>query len=74
MEGELSEEKPWFSGSKIGLADFNMIFGVGYVIAQKYIDLDKYPKISKWHETICNRPAYIKAMEKGGTYELAEWK
>jgi glutathione S-transferase len=74
IEGKLSEEKPWFAGAKIGLSDFNMIFGIGFVIEHKYIDLGKYPKIGKWHETICNRPAYKKAMEKGGAYELAEFK
>jgi glutathione S-transferase len=74
IEGQLSEDKPWFAGDKIGLSDFNALFGIGFVIQHKYLDVEKYPKIGKWHETMCNRSAFIKAMEKGGAYDLAAWK
>jgi glutathione S-transferase len=70
MEDQLSDNKTWFAGNKIGLADFNMLFGVGYVIAHKFLDTNKYSKIAKWHDTITGRPAYKRAMEKGRAYDL----
>ena len=71
LEDALSEERPWFSGKKIGLADFNMIFPMDGAIGRGYIQLEKYPKLAKWHDTVINRPAYKRALEKGGTYDLA---
>ena len=71
LEDALSEERPWFSGKKLGLADFNMIFPMDEAIGRGYIQLEKYPKLTKWHDTVINRPAYKRALEKGGLYDLA---
>jgi glutathione S-transferase len=71
LEDALSEERPWFSGKKLGLADFNMIFPMDEAIGRGYIQLEKYPKLAKWHDTVINRPAYKRALEKGGPYDLA---
>ena len=71
LEDALSEERPWFSGKKVGLADFNMIFPMDMAVARGYIQLHKYPKLAKWHDTVINRAAYKRALEKGGVYELA---
>ncbi|OBT63024.1 hypothetical protein VE03_08165 [Pseudogymnoascus sp. 23342-1-I1] len=71
LEDALSEEKPWFSGKKIGLADFNMIFPMDMVVDREYIELEKYPKLGKWHNTVLNRPAYKRALVVGETYDCA---
>ena len=71
LEDALSEERPWLSGKKIGLADFNMIFPMDVAVGRGYIQLNKYPKLAKWHDTVIDRPAYRRALEKGGIYDLA---
>ncbi|RFU28733.1 hypothetical protein B7463_g7611, partial [Scytalidium lignicola] len=71
MENSLSEELPWFSGKKIGLADFNMSFGMDMAVQRGYFEPKKYPKVAKWYATILDRPAYKRALEKGGAYDLA---
>ena len=73
LEDALSEERPWFSGKKLGLADFNMIFPMGMAVGRGYIQLNKYPKLARWHNTVINRPAYKRALEKGGPYDLASF-
>lgn len=73
LEDALSEERPWFSGKKVGLADFNMIFPMDGAIARGYIQLNKYPKLAKWHDSVINRPAYKRALEIGGPYDLAKF-
>lgn len=69
MEDALSEERPWFAGEKIGLADFNMSFPMDMAVHRKYIDLKEYPKLGKWYETVTSRPAYKRALEKGGPHD-----
>lgn len=71
MEETLSEERPWFSGKKIGLADFNMIWGMDLSEHRKYIDEAKYPRCQAWYQRITGRAAYKRACEKGGMYNLA---
>lgn len=71
LEDALSEEKPWFSGKNIGLADFNIIFPMDMAVDRGYIQLEKYPKLAKWHNTVRNRPAYKRALEAGEVYDCA---
>lgn len=71
LEDALSEEKPWFSGEKIGLADFNMIFPMDMAVDRGYIQLENYPKLAKWHKTVLSRPAYKRAIESGEVYDCA---
>jgi glutathione S-transferase len=71
LEDVLSEGQPWFLGKKLGLADFNMIFPMVEAIGRGYTQLEKYPKLAKWHDTLINRSAYKRALEKGGPYDLA---
>jgi glutathione S-transferase len=74
MEDSLSEERPWFSGKKMGLADINMTWGMSKAWQRNYLDKVKYPKLAKWYETITQRSAYMKALEKGGSYNLMTFK
>lgn len=71
MEKALSEEKPWFAGQKIGLADFLISFSMDISEQRKYFDAEKYPKLQDWMERVHKRPAYQRALEKGGSYDLA---
>ena len=71
LEDALSEERPWSSGKKLGLADLTMIFPMDRATGGGCIQLEKYPKLAKWHDTVINRPAYKRALEKGGPYDLA---
>jgi glutathione S-transferase len=71
LENALSDDRPWFSGKKLGLADFNMIFPMDEAIGTDVIEFEKYPKLAKWHATVINRPAYKRALEKGGVYDLS---
>ncbi|OBT83461.1 hypothetical protein VE02_07414 [Pseudogymnoascus sp. 03VT05] len=52
MEDALSEEKPWFSGKNIGLADFNTIFAMDMAVKRGYVQLEKYPKLAEWYNTV----------------------
>ncbi|KAF3926116.1 hypothetical protein ABW21_db0204153 [Orbilia brochopaga] len=70
MEDSLSDEKPWFSGPAMGLADFCMIFPIDICVARGYFDAKKYPKIAKWHETVLALPTYKAAVGKTGSYNL----
>lgn len=73
LEDGLSEERPWFAGKKIGLADFNMSFGIDIARQRGYFVPDKYPKVAKWHDAITSRPAKKRALEKGGPYDLVNF-
>ncbi|KAK5103472.1 hypothetical protein LTS08_002887 [Lithohypha guttulata] len=70
MEDALSEEKPWFTGRRHGLADFNMIFGMDMAAQRGYFDGSKYPKVQSWLDRIHELPAYQRALKKGGVYNL----
>jgi glutathione S-transferase len=70
MENALSEELPWFSGPKMGFADLNMSFAMDMAVQRGYFERKKYPKVAKWYASITERPAYKRALEKGGAYDL----
>lgn len=73
MEDALSDEKPWFSGPKIGLADFNMSWQMDLGGQRGYLDQKKFPKVAAWVERIHARPAYKKALERGSPYDLVNF-
>lgn len=73
MEDELNEERKWFAGSKIGLADFNMEFAMSAAVQRDYFEGEKYPKLKDWYRRISEREAYKNAREKGGKYDLVKF-
>jgi glutathione S-transferase len=73
MEDALSDDKPWFSGPKIGLADFNMSWHMDLALQKGYLDQKKFPKVAAWVERIHARPAYKKALERGSPYDLVNF-
>ncbi|KAF3922325.1 hypothetical protein ABW20_dc0110364 [Dactylellina cionopaga] len=70
MEDSLSEEKPWFSGPKLGLADFLTIFPMDVCVQRGYFDATKYPNIAKWHNNVLQLQTYQTAIKKMGSYNF----
>jgi glutathione S-transferase len=60
--------RDWLMGSEITAADIQMSF-VGEV-ARAMGQMDKYPNIKGWVERFQARPAYERALERGGAYNL----
>jgi glutathione S-transferase len=73
MEDALSEERPWFAGEKIGLADFNISWGMDLAFQRGFFNPTGFPKLMAWHMTIRDRPAYQRALKEGGTYDLVNF-
>lgn len=74
MERALSDEKPWFSGKNLGLADFNMSWPMDSAVQRGLLDEKKYPKVADWVERVHARPAYQSARKKGEPYDLVRYE
>jgi glutathione S-transferase len=68
MEGELAKST-WFAGEEFTAADIQMSFVLEASAARGGLDRTR-PKLMAWLERIHARPAYQRALEKGGPYEL----
>ena len=68
MEAELSA-RPWFAGRDFSAADVQMSFPLEAAAARGGLD-PRYPKLQDWLGRIHARPAYQRALERGGPYEL----
>lgn len=68
MEAELST-RPWFAGDDFSAADVQMSFPVEAAAARIGLD-ERYPKLQDWLERIHARPAYHRALAKGGPYKI----
>jgi glutathione S-transferase len=68
MEDEL-EKSTWFAGKEFTAADIQMSFVIEASAARGGLDHTR-PKLMAWLERIHERPAYNRALEKGGPYEL----
>lgn len=64
--------RDWLLGSEFTAADIQMSF-VGEV-TRAFGQTDKYPNIKTWVERFQARPAYVRALEKGGAYNLGPAK
>lgn len=69
VEAELAK-MPWFSGAEFGAADIQMSFPLEAAAARSGVDT--MPHIGKFLERIHARPAYKRALERGGAYEILE--
>lgn len=67
LESELNKND-WFVGKEFTAADVQMSFPLEAVKAQ--VGLDDCPKLKDFLERIHARPAYGRALERGGKYEL----
>ncbi|UJR85129.1 Hypothetical protein I5071_72090 [Sandaracinus amylolyticus] len=68
MEGELAL-RTWFAGDEISAADVQMSFPIE-AAAQRFA-LDRHPKLRAFLQRIHARPAYRRAIERGGPYRYA---
>src|ERR1019366_8777763 len=70
MESEISKT-PWFAGSELTAADIQMSFPVEAASSRAGVDEKTRPHLSDWLKRIHARPAYIRALERGGPYDFA---
>ena len=69
MESELATHGPWFSGPEFTAADVQMSFVVEAGAARGEVDARR-PKLAEFLKRIHARPAYQRALERGGPYTL----
>ena len=62
-------ETGWFAGNDFTAADIQMSFPLEAATARGNRDA-KYPSVARFLDTIHARPAYQRALERGGKYEL----
>jgi glutathione S-transferase len=68
LEGEL-DRNTWFVGSKFTAADVQLSFPLEAAAARGGLGTSR-PKLAAFVERIHARPAYKRALERGGPYEL----
>jgi glutathione S-transferase len=68
MEAELGKG-PWFAGKAFTAADIMMSFVVEAAAARGGLDASR-PKLMDWLARTHARPAYVKAIERGGEFSL----
>jgi glutathione S-transferase len=68
MESELGRST-WFAGNEFGAADIQMSFPVEAAAARGGLD-GKRPRLMEFLARIHGRPAYQRALEKGGPFSL----
>jgi glutathione S-transferase len=61
--------RPWFAGKAFSAADIQMSFPLEGAAAR--VGVDRYPAIAGFLERIHARPAYRRAIEKGGPFRIA---
>jgi glutathione S-transferase len=71
-EGELSKSE-WFAGKDFSAADIQMSFPLEAAATRAGLEVG-HPKAMAFLERIHARPAYKKALERGGPYALAGGK
>lgn len=68
MEAELAPTG-WFAGNSFSAADIQMSFPLEAAAARGGLDAS-YPNLTRFLERIHARPAYQRALEKGGPYSI----
>jgi len=68
FEAELGRHE-WFAGDCFSAADIQMSFPLEAAAARGGLD-KKWPKVSAFLQKIHDRPAYQRALEQGGPYQL----
>jgi glutathione S-transferase len=70
MEAELGRSE-WFAGAEFSAADIQMSFPVEASAQRAGLDASR-PKLMAWLKRIHARPAYRRALERGGPYDFAD--
>ena len=68
MEAELAKTL-WFAGAELTAADIQMSFPLEAAASRGGLDATR-PKLHAFLERIHARPAYVRALERGGTYTV----
>jgi len=68
LEGELAHG-PWFAGDEFSAADIQLSFPIEAAAARGGLGVE-FPRLHAFLERIHARPAYQRALEKGGPYAL----
>jgi glutathione S-transferase len=68
MEAELIKN-PWFVGKEFTAADIQMSFPIEMAVQRAGLDARR-PQLMDWLDRIHSRPAYQKAVERGGVSEM----
>ncbi|PTQ73113.1 glutathione S-transferase family protein [Pseudomonas sp. GV071] len=69
LEGELDKSE-WFAGDSFSVADIQMSFPLEAAASRAGLDASR-PKLKAFLERIHARPAYQRALERGGEYAYA---
>ena len=69
MESELATST-WFAGEEISAADVQLSFPIEAARARGGLDSSR-PRLMAWLERIHARPAYQRALQRGGPYDYA---
>jgi glutathione S-transferase len=70
LEGEL-KKSTWFAGEEFTAADVQISFVLEAAASRGGLDA-RYPKLLAWLERIHARPAYLRALERGGKYDFVK--
>jgi glutathione S-transferase len=70
LEGEL-EKGAWFGGDDFSVADIQLSFPIEALAARGGLDA-RYPRLLNFLQHIHARPAYRRALERGGEYALGQ--
>ncbi len=68
MEAELGKSD-WFSGPEITAADIHISFAVEAAVSRSGLDR-RWPRVMSWLDRVHARPAWVRAVERGGAYSL----
>ncbi len=63
------QQQAWFAGEQFTAADIQLSFPIEAAHARGSLD-DNYPKLKSFIDRIHQRPAYQRAVEKGGAFTL----
>jgi glutathione S-transferase len=69
VEADLGEA-PFFAGAALSAADVQMSFPLEAAAARGGLNAKSYPRLSAFLDRIHARPAYQRALERGGPYEI----
>jgi glutathione S-transferase len=70
MEAELAHG-PWFAGEQLSAADIQMSFPIEAARQRAGLSPAKTPRLMDWLARAHARPAYRRALERGGKYDYA---
>ena len=70
LESELSKST-WFAGEEFTAADIQLSFVIEAAAARGGLD-EKYPKLTAYLQRIHARPAYQRALERGGPFTIGK--